>query len=216
MVYTHYQDEALGALQQFMSEVKRTPPLTAQEEEQLLLTIKSDRQNVEARDRLIAGYLPLLIGLAKRFARNCKQLDLLDLVQEGNLGLLQALEKYDASNGEASFRTFAFSWARTVMLTAFWQYERAIRFPLHKMRAIRQMGIVNTRLLSELGREPTIAETALAFFDACDTGKGWEGCRAYCEPNATFAAQAEPLTDVRTLEAYTDWMKALIAGLGPT
>ena len=160
MVYTHYQDEALGALQQFMSEVKRTPPLTAQEEEQLLLTIKSDRQNVEARDRLIAGYLPLLIGLAKRFARNCKQLDLLDLVQEGNLGLLQALEKYDASNGEASFRTFAFSWARTVMLTAFWQYERAIRFPLHKVRAIRQMGIVNTRLLSELGREPAIAETA--------------------------------------------------------
>src|SRR6266480_2601857 len=160
MVYTHYQDEALGALQQFMSEVKRTPPLTAQEEEQLLLTIKSDIHNVEARDRLIAGYLPLLIGLAKRFVRNCKQLELLDLVQEGNLGLLQALEKYDGSRGESSFRTFVFSWVRTVMLTAFWQYEQPLRFPLHKVRAIRLMGIVNTRLLSEFGREPTIAETA--------------------------------------------------------
>jgi predicted ester cyclase len=55
-----------------------------------------------------------------------------------------------------------------------------------------------------------IAETALAFFDACDTGKGWEGCSAYCQPTATFAAQAEPLADVRTLEEYTDWMKALM------
>jgi predicted ester cyclase len=56
----------------------------------------------------------------------------------------------------------------------------------------------------------SIAETALAFFDACDTGKGWEGCSAYCRPDATFAAQAEPLADVRTLAEYTDWMKALM------
>src|SRR5919201_4308053 len=56
----------------------------------------------------------------------------------------------------------------------------------------------------------TIAGTALAFFDACDTGKGWEGCSAYCQPNATFASQAEPLADLRTLEEYTDWMKALM------
>lgn len=160
MVRLHYQDEALGALQQFMSEVKRISPLTVEEEAQLLLAFKSDMNNVQARDRLIGGYLPLMIGLAKRFARNCKQLELLDLVQEGNLGLLQALEKYDGSRGESSFRTFVFSWVRTVMLTAFWQYEQPIRFPLHKVRAIRQMGIVNTRLLSELGREPTIAETA--------------------------------------------------------
>jgi predicted ester cyclase len=56
----------------------------------------------------------------------------------------------------------------------------------------------------------TIAATALAFFDACDTGKGWEGCSAYCQPNATFAAQAEPLAELRTLEEYADWMKALM------
>ncbi len=160
MVRLQYQDEALGALPQFMSEVKRTPQLTVEEEAGLLLTLKSGMNNLQARDRLITGYQPLLIGLAKRFARNCKQLELLDLVQEGNLGLLQALEKYDGNSSESSFQTFAFSWVRTVMLTAFWQYEQPIRFPLHKVRAIRQMGIVNTRLLSELGREPTIAETA--------------------------------------------------------
>jgi hypothetical protein len=44
-----------------------------------------------------------------------------------------------------------------------------------------------------------MTDTAKAFFDACETGKGWDGCKAYCTPNATFAAQAEPLADVRTL-----------------
>jgi predicted ester cyclase len=57
---------------------------------------------------------------------------------------------------------------------------------------------------------PTITETASAFFDACETGKGWTGCSTYCQPNATFAAQAEPLADVRTLKDYTEWMKDLL------
>jgi predicted ester cyclase len=56
----------------------------------------------------------------------------------------------------------------------------------------------------------SITETARAFFDACETGKGWEGCSAYCQPHASFAAQAEPLAEVRTLEDYTEWMKALL------
>jgi hypothetical protein len=54
--------------------------------------------------------------------------------------------------------------------------------------------------------------TAIAndFFAACETGKGWETCKAYCAPNATFAAQAEPLADIKTLAEYTDWMKGLM------
>jgi ketosteroid isomerase-like protein len=59
----------------------------------------------------------------------------------------------------------------------------------------------------------SITETAKAFFDACETGKGWEACKAYCSPDATFAAQAEPLVDVKTLEQYTDWVKGLMAVL---
>src|SRR5918912_1978426 len=55
-----------------------------------------------------------------------------------------------------------------------------------------------------------ITETAMAFFEACETGKGWEGCSAHCHPNASFSAKAEPLADVRTLQEYTDWMKALL------
>ena len=59
----------------------------------------------------------------------------------------------------------------------------------------------------------TITAIAEAFFTACETGKGWEGCSAYCTPNATFAAQAEPLLDVKTLERYTGWMKGLMTVL---
>jgi hypothetical protein len=56
----------------------------------------------------------------------------------------------------------------------------------------------------------TIMDTARAFFDACDTGKGWDACSAYCHADATFAAQAEPLADVTTVKEYADWMKALL------
>ena len=55
-----------------------------------------------------------------------------------------------------------------------------------------------------------ISDTAMRFFEACETGQGWAGCRAFCVPEATFAAQAEPLAGVRTLEAYTEWMKGLL------
>jgi predicted ester cyclase len=57
----------------------------------------------------------------------------------------------------------------------------------------------------------TMTETARSFFDACETGQGWEGCRAYCHTDATFSAQAEPLADVSSLEQYTEWMKGLCA-----
>ena len=52
-------------------------------------------------------------------------------------------------------------------------------------------------------------QTAKAFFDAVETGKGWDGCKAYCTSNATFSCQADALADVRTIQAYADWMKGL-------
>ena len=56
----------------------------------------------------------------------------------------------------------------------------------------------------------SITETAKQFFDACETGQGWQGCRAYCHPGATFAVQANALAGVDTLEQYADWMKGLL------
>jgi ketosteroid isomerase-like protein len=59
----------------------------------------------------------------------------------------------------------------------------------------------------------SITATAKDFFTACETGKGWEACKAYCAADATFAAQAEPLADVKTLAQYADWMKGLFTPL---
>jgi len=59
----------------------------------------------------------------------------------------------------------------------------------------------------------SITSVAEAFFAACETGNGWEVCRTYCAPNATFRAQAEPLLDVKTLAQYTDWMKGMMTVL---
>jgi hypothetical protein len=58
-----------------------------------------------------------------------------------------------------------------------------------------------------------ILEAAKAFFEACEAGKGWEACRDYCTPDATFAAQADALADVQTLEQYTEWMKGILSVL---
>jgi predicted ester cyclase len=57
---------------------------------------------------------------------------------------------------------------------------------------------------------PAMTETARAFFEACEAGGGWEACSPFCLPDATFAAQAEPLADVRTLKDYAEWMKGLL------
>ena len=56
----------------------------------------------------------------------------------------------------------------------------------------------------------SMTDVAEKFFAACETGKGWDVCRQYCTPGATFSAQAEPLADVKTLEGYTNWMKGLL------
>lgn len=56
----------------------------------------------------------------------------------------------------------------------------------------------------------SISAISQRFFEACETGKGWEGCQAYCTPDASFAAQAEPLANVKTLREYCDWMKGLL------
>ena len=55
-----------------------------------------------------------------------------------------------------------------------------------------------------------MADVAMKFFEACDAGKGWEGCKAYCTPDASFSSQAEPLADIKTLREYADWMKGII------
>jgi RNA polymerase primary sigma factor len=94
-----------------------------------------------------------------RYAPYCRELELLNLVQEGNLGLLQACEHYDGSKSGSSFGAWAYSWVRGMVRGALFR-EGAIRLPLEKARAVRQMGMVNRRLFAALGRQPTLEETA--------------------------------------------------------
>lgn len=56
----------------------------------------------------------------------------------------------------------------------------------------------------------TLSETARSFYDACETGKGWDGCKEYCADNATFSAQADALAEITSVEAYAEWMKGLL------
>lgn len=62
----------------------------------------------------------------------------------------------------------------------------------------------------------SITDTAMKFFEACETGKGWEECKKYCTADGTFSAQAEPLADVHSLEQYTEWMKGLLTFMSDT
>jgi len=156
------QDNSLSftAYDQYMRQVTWIPLLTSEEETQLLWCIACGVDVQQARDRLVEGCQYMVIGLAKRFVHDCHHMELLDFIQEGNIGLLRAIGKYDASKATSSFKTLAFAWVRGHMLMAYWRYERAISIPLHKIRAIRQMNDISTRLLALLGREPTVAELA--------------------------------------------------------
>ncbi len=155
MLHSQDRQASLSALDQYTRVVNWIPPLRDEEEAQLLQQIGCD----QARTRLIEGYQGLVLKLAKRYRRHCQELELLDLVQEGNLGLLRALERYDGGVHGASFRTWAFSWIRGMMFSALLR-EGVFHLPARTVRMIRQMNEVNARLSSLLGREPAIAEMA--------------------------------------------------------
>jgi RNA polymerase primary sigma factor len=156
---TSYQYMPYGALEQYMRAVNWVPQLVESEEEQLLTCLKFGEGTQATRTRLVEGYQPLIIGLARRYVRHCRDLELMDLVQEGNLGLLQAIDRYEFRDSGASFKTWAFTWVRGAMLVALCQ-EGAFHVPVAKIKAVRRMEHVSAHLLALLGREPTIAEIA--------------------------------------------------------
>src|SRR5438128_11277698 len=100
------QDYGLSftSVDQYLRQVKLRPQLTDEEEAQLLLCIASGVSVKQAQDRLVEGYQHLVVKLARRFVRDCRLLELLDFAQEGSLGLLRAIEKYDLGKAVAAFR----------------------------------------------------------------------------------------------------------------
>ncbi len=164
---------SLYALDQYRREVKWIPPVTEEEEARLLQCIergKVEAYNVRLDDgvcgeaqraltRLVEGYQAMVLGIAVRYASYCREMELLDLVQEGNLGLLQACEHYDGRKSGPSFGVWAYSWIRGTIRCALFR-EGAIRLPLEKARAVRRMSVVNRALFATLGRDPSLEETA--------------------------------------------------------
>jgi RNA polymerase primary sigma factor len=168
MLHRTEQDVPLGAFEQYRREIKWIAPLSEEEEQQLLWQVQCNDQAQQARERLVEGYQSLVLDIARRYERYCRELDLLDLVQEGNIGLLQACARYGGSQQGSSFRTWAYAWIRGRIRCAL-LLEGSLRLPLRKAHAVRQMRAVNMRLATVLGREPKLEETA------CEMGmKPWQ------------------------------------------
>ena len=136
----------------FLQRIARTRLLTPAEE--LALARRIERGDLEAKDRMIEANLRLVVHLAKRFQREDSGMTLLDLIQEGNLGLIRAVEKFDYTKGY-KFSTYATWWIRQAITRAMADQARTIRIPVHMVEVINKLGRIQRELLQDLGREPT-------------------------------------------------------------
>jgi RNA polymerase primary sigma factor len=150
----HY---AVDGLEQFLAEAGRHPLLTPAEE--IALAKRVERGDLAAKERLITHNLRLVVSVAKRYPGS--ELSLLDLIQEGTIGLIRAAEKYDWRKG-FRFSTYATLWIRQSIGRALAHKTRTIRLPTHVAQRQRRLARTRAALASKLGREPTIEEAAVA------------------------------------------------------
>ncbi|MBT9283008.1 MAG: RNA polymerase sigma factor RpoD [Hydrogenibacillus schlegelii] len=139
----------------YLKEIGRVPLLTAEEEIELAKRIEQGDE--EAKKRLTEANLRLVVSIAKRYVG--RGMLFLDLIQEGNLGLLKAVEKFDYRKGY-KFSTYATWWIRQAITRAIADQARTIRIPVHMVETINKLIRVQRQLLQELGREPTAEEIA--------------------------------------------------------
>ena len=140
----------------YLKEIAKVPLLSAEEEVDLAKQVQRGEQR--AMDRLIRANLRLVVSIAKRYVG--RGLTLLDLIQEGNIGLMRAVAKYDWRLGYR-FSTYATWWIRQAITRAIADQSRVIRLPVHVTELITQYLQASRRLLQQLERSPTLAEVAL-------------------------------------------------------
>ena len=138
-----------------LKEIGRVPLLSAEEEVEL--AIRMSEGDVAAKKRLSEANLRLVVSIAKRYVGRGMQF--LDLIQEGNLGLIKAVEKFDHTKG-FKFSTYATWWIRQAITRAIADQARTIRIPVHMVETINKVKKVNSQLLHENGHEPTNEQIA--------------------------------------------------------
>ncbi|MFA5386199.1 MAG: sigma-70 family RNA polymerase sigma factor [Candidatus Paceibacterota bacterium] len=150
--------ETPDAVQIYLKEIGKTPLLTGDEEKELAK--RAEKDDEEARQRLIKSNLRLVVSIAKRYARRSPQLSILDLIQEGNIGLARAVSKFDYRKG-FKFSTYATWWIRQAITRALADQSRTIRIPVHMVEIISKYTQTKRRLSQELGREPLPEEISI-------------------------------------------------------
>ncbi len=150
-------DTVLDSVQMYLREIGKVPLLKAEEEIDLARRIEKGEE--AARQRLTNANLRLVVSIAKRYVGRSPNLTLLDLIQEGNIGLFKAVEKYDWRRGY-KFSTYATWWIRQAITRALADQSRTIRIPVHMVETISKYTQVKRRLLQDLGREPLPEEIA--------------------------------------------------------
>jgi RNA polymerase primary sigma factor len=146
-----------NAIRRYLAEIGRFPLLTAVQEAELAWLVVNG--NIEAQQRLVEANLRLVVSIAKRY--NNQGIALLDLVQEGNLGLIRAAQKFDPARG-FRFSTYATWWIRQAISRAVAEHTRTIHIPVHVVELIYKLKRISRQLYQELGRDPSPEELARA------------------------------------------------------
>ena len=139
----------------YFKEIGKVPLLTADEERELAIRIEQGDE--EAKKKLCESNLRLVVSIARRYLN--RGLSFLDLIQEGNLGLIKAVEKFDYTKGY-KFSTYATWWIRQAITRSIADQARTIRIPVHMVETINKLIRISRQLLQEYGREPTSEEIA--------------------------------------------------------
>ena len=144
------------SIQMYLKEIGKVPLLSGEEEVELAK--RKEKGDKEAEKKIIEANLRLVVSIAKKFA-GAKGLSLLDLIQEGNIGLFRAVEKFEYRKGY-KFSTYATWWIRQAITRALADQSRTIRIPVHMVETINKFQQVQRTLIQELGREPLAEEIA--------------------------------------------------------
>lgn len=151
------EEAPLDPVQMYLKEIGRISFITAEQEKELSKRI--EQGDLEAKKQLARANLRLVVSIAKKYVGRSPNLTLLDLIQEGNLGLFRAVEKFDWRRGY-KFSTYATWWIRQAITRAIADQARTIRIPVHMIETISKYTQVKRRLLQDLGREPLAEEIA--------------------------------------------------------